>query len=250
MERARRFSISLTRRDNATLVVKAGVGSVSVAALRREAAVLATFTHPGVVAFVALEEGVNRGTECAALMTRLAGVHTLRTAPPATAVIALTRAGQMLATLAALHSRGWVHGGIHPTHVVVSPTGAARWCGLGGVRRATSSTRADEVRAAAQLAAESLDAVRSHGGHGRRSTRLVSQAMDVLADERHDAVSLTAALTRLLTGRPHRGVVRRALRSAETDGNLVGQEPASDSEYQVVPAMLDESVEHPVDLMW
>ncbi len=250
---ARRFAVWVEAGSDGVVVVKQGSGAVAAAALHREAEVLAAFRHPGVVAVVAVDSTPHDAAGHTRLTTRFAGSHTLRTAPPATAALLVLRAGQLLATLAGLHSRGLVHGAVDASHVVVGPGGAARWCGLGRVRAAPAAARAEETRAAADLAARTLSEVRfphhRASSRGRAERRMVDEASAVLADGRLDAGGLASALTTLLPIAPTGNRRLRRRRSAKADGDLVGQQSAGDREDEMLAPPLHQAVQNPVDLL-
>lgn len=236
-------------------MVKSGWGVPAADALRREAAALDLLRHPGVVELVGIDQ---RGLGPAAvtdLATRLAGVTTLVTAPPSSPAAALTRVGQILATLAAIHARGLAHGAITPTHVVISPTGSARWCGLGRAHSAPVATRLAEVRAAAGLATAHLGTARLSLGRRRWAGRLLGEAALVLGDERLDAAAMAAALAGLLTSLHDRPPGRRTrpdapVHSAEADGDLVGEQPTGDGQHHLLPPLLDQAVEDSRHIGW
>ncbi len=253
VEGARRFAVWVEVRGGVPVVIKQGWGPVASAALQREAAVLEAFRHPGVVDVVAVESSPSGAAEHSRLTTRFAGSHTLRTAPPAGGALLILRTGQVLATLAALHGRGLLHGAIDPSHVVVGPTGSARWCGLGRVRTAPPASLLEESRAVAHLASEHLSDARLPrrrvSAEARAERRLVAEATAVLADGRLDAGGLASALTALLPVGPPRDqrVPRRA--SAQPDGDLIGQQPARNGEDEVIPPPFHQPVQDPTDLL-
>lgn len=250
MEATPRFTIRVVQRADEFLVVKSGRGPLAVATLRREAGILRALPHPGLIELVGLQPDDRREPLHIHLATRFAGAHTLHSSPGVPPSLAVTRAGQLLATLAALHGRGLTHGAVEAAHVVIGPTGAARWCGLARVQPATLAARLAEVRATANLALGDL--VRSRRrGTGRRERRLLAAAQTVLLDERLDAAALTAALTTLLTPFTSLGP-RNALgrTSLQSNGDLVGEQPPSHGEDQVVTMPLDESTQHLGEVSW
>lgn len=250
---ARRFAVWVEASKGVALVVKQGWGATASSALQREAAVLGAFRHPGAVELVSVGSAPPDALGFTRLVTRFAGAHTLGTAPPATARLLVLRSGQVLATLAALHSRGLLHGAVDPSHIVVGPTGSARWCGLGRVQIAAPEALDQETRVAADLAAGALLTARfSHyraTTSGRAERRLVHEALDVLTDDRLDAAGMASTLTTLLPRVPPGARRFRRRTSAKTDGDLVGEQPASDGQHQVLAAPLHEAVEDPADLL-
>jgi len=225
-------------------VVKWGVGPTASAALRHEAAVLQAMRHPGVVELVAVEtrsEGVDPRTR---LITRFAGVHTLQCAPPGSPALALTRAAQLLATLAALHGRGLTHGAVDPTHVVVDPMGVTRWCGLRRTRSAPAAARSQELRAAASLASTALANARLPIRGRRAALRQLDTAFAVLDDVSLDTGAAARRLVDLLAGTPNGATVGGRRRSAEPYGNLVGEETPGDRQDEAVTTSFHQSVEH------
>lgn len=252
VEGARRFAVWVEVRDGVTVVSKQGWGETASAALQREATILGALRHPGVVHLMSVESAAPPAGSHTRLVTRFAGAHTLLTAPPASPGAHVLRAGQLLATLAALHARGLAHGAVDPSHVVVAPSGSARWCGFGHVRAASAAALADETLAVAELATRALSGARlpRRGASLRWRTErtLLAEAAAILADGRLDAAGLASALVRLLpNGPPHRPSLNPG-RSAQTDGNLVGEQSAGDGEDELLTTPLHETVEHPADL--
>jgi len=241
----RRFSVRVIPHPAGPAVAKAGTGAAAVA-LRREARALAAMRHPGVVDLI----DVGDDGSTVVVITRLAGVHTLHTTPATAPNVAVTRAGQLLATLAAIHARGLAHGAVDASHVVVGPAGAARWCSLGRSGPAAPAVRHAEVRMAAALATAGMASERPTTRNGRS---LVGFATDVLGDDRLTAGELARALAALLI--PAAGPAGRRRRaplgsSAQPDRHLVGQQSASDGEHEVVAPPFDETVEYTSDLRW
>ena len=248
METTPRFAVGVRLWAGEPVVVKTGWGEAAGVALRREASVLDLVRHPGIVELVSIDQ---RGTALASmtrLVTRLAGTHTLTSAPPCPPTTALTRAGQMLATLAAVHGRGLAHGSVGPAHVVISPTGSIRWCGLGHAHPASTSTRLAEVGIAADLATEQLVTARRTASRRGRTARVLAEGIAVLGDDRLDAAAMASALTGLLASLGGRRREREPepgtpLRSPEADGNLVGEQPTSDGQHDLLPPSLNQFVE-------
>lgn len=245
-----RFRVWLADRGGRPVVVKAGTGHPAVAALRREAAALDALRHPGVVELVDAEWVEAGTTPTAQITTGLAGVHTFHSVPPTSAPSAVIRAGQVLATLAAFHGRGLVHGAPDPSHLVVAPTGGARWCSLGATRPATATERRREARAVVPLLLADLDAARHRGLPRRQLVRFVDEAVATVTDERLDAAAMASALARLVS--VSIGAASRAAHppSAEADRHLVGQQPPGHGEYEPVILARHEAVEDAVDLTW
>lgn len=231
-------------------MVKTGWGPVATAVLGREAQVLASLRHPGVVELVHFEHAAPGAVGPTRLITRLAGVHSLRTAPPGTPVGTVTRIGQLLATLATLHARGLGHGAVGATHVVVGPSGSARWCGLGRCAPMPPDVRHAEVRATAELGLEALAAVRRPARRRWRTPDLAALAGAVLADDRLDAEAMATTLMNLLAprGTPHRVPPREG--STQPHGDLVGEQTTRHAEHHGVAVSLHEPVEHAGELIW
>ena len=252
VEGARRFAVWVEVSDGVTVVSKQGWGAVASASLQREAAILGAFRHPGVVDLVTVDSAGPIEGNHTRLSTRFAGSHTLLTAPPATPALHVLRAGQLLATLAALHARGLAHGAVEPSHVVVGPTGSARWCGLGRVRAAPAAVLADETLAVADLATRALATARlprhRASQRARNERHLVADASAILADGRLDAAGLASALTSLLPPGPaHRPQTPRR-GSAQADGHLVGEQSAGDGEDEMLATPFHQTIEHAADL--
>ena len=89
-----------------------------------EAATLAAARHPGVVELVGSDDGVLR-------TTMIEGAHTLAEVGPLTPDEVAGVLASVASTLADLHERGVVHGGIEPSHVLLGPAGRPVLCSLG-----------------------------------------------------------------------------------------------------------------------
>jgi hypothetical protein len=94
--------------------------------LRREAQVLTSAGHPGLVTLVELRE-----QPTVALLTRRVEGPSLAEAAPLPTQAALALLASVAATLDDLHHMGFVHGALVPEHVLVLPEGRAVLCGLG-----------------------------------------------------------------------------------------------------------------------
>lgn len=126
------------------------------ARVEAEAAALAAARHPGVVDLISSDDGVLR-------TTLIEGARTLADealTPDEVAGVVATVAS----TLADLHERGVVHGGIEAGHVLVDPAGRPVLCSLG-----RGGDPADDVAALGRLAGSLLAA----GGRRDRSAAAV-----------------------------------------------------------------------------
>ncbi len=168
--------------------------------LRHEAELLQHLAGPDVVAFVALRDTDERTD----LVTEDAGAHDLASvhgAPPDELLAALHRTA---IAVARLHERGWSHGALCASHVVVARHGVAL-CSLGSARPldAAPSSLAHDRRQLVELIRGLLDRPESTWDHqerrrwrriGRSVRRMTSAPHHGDADDPPSAADLAAAL--------------------------------------------------------
>ena len=117
---------------------KRAVTDEAIARLRREAEVLASVRHPGIVELVEFVEG----DESAELHTHVVDGPSLAEAEPMSVEEIAGLMAAVTATLADLHELGVVHGRLDPSHVIVGHDGRPVLCGLSGEGDAAGDTRA------------------------------------------------------------------------------------------------------------
>lgn len=108
------------------MLVRASADAEARAQLIHAARVLAAVDHPGLETLIALDDDGTRTR----LVTAFAGARTLADTPPRRPEEFQRVAGAVLATLAALHREGIVHGRITPDRVLLGPGGRPVVCDL------------------------------------------------------------------------------------------------------------------------
>jgi Lipopolysaccharide kinase (Kdo/WaaP) family len=134
------------------LVVKRATTPDEQRRLGREARVLRTVAHPGVVRLV----GCEGDDPPAALLLERVGARPLRSVDSESSVMAV--GVDVATTLADLHEIGWAHTAIRPEHVLVTAEDQAVLCGFGSCVRAApgSRTQRHDVADLAQMLLDSL----------------------------------------------------------------------------------------------
>jgi len=172
------------------LVAKAAMGE-AVPALRHEADVLTAIDHPGVVRITE----TSQTAESLVVWTRYAGFHTLRSSPPPGLSGAITCCGQIMATLAHLHSRGLAHRRLDAGHFIVGPRGEVVLCSLRLAGPADAAhQRLDVAHAAHHGVALIKRALASGGQRLHRSHRRIGEQCLQALDE-HERCARDLALT-------------------------------------------------------
>jgi len=124
--------------DGRLVAVKVALDVADEARLVREAAMLTAIRQPGVVGFLRLSPGVD-GLE---LVTQWVGARSLADVVPLPAHEAAAVVGALAATVADLHSRGVVHRGVEPRHVLLDRDGRPVLCSF-ALAQFTPTTRGE-----------------------------------------------------------------------------------------------------------
>ena len=111
--------------DGRLVAVKVSLHDGEEADFVREAAMLATSRHPGVVRLIGLRPSRDGGLE---LTTEWVGARSLANLCPLPPEQAAATVGAVASTVADLHRRGIVHGGIDATHVLLDGEGRPVLC--------------------------------------------------------------------------------------------------------------------------
>lgn len=144
------------------VMAKVGASAEEAARLKREADLLQSARHPGVVDLV----GVDGSGVGAMLLTAHVEGPTLAAVGPLPLEEAAGLLAALASTLADLHELGLVHGAVCPEHVIVGPGGRPVLCGLAyggragdpaGPAPAVGKAFADPARAGADVLSPAFD---------------------------------------------------------------------------------------------